>query len=205
MHTETQSTDTNREPYQKFLRSVSGVILLASPSLGSALANISAPILKAVSAISGGMSAVVHHEHHSALKPSSSELVQITHDFDEFCKWYEAQHDRKLKVEALREREKIKGTAMVRLHNYSYTFVHISGCHEKVVDLTSADVPDSTRALVDFEVRQLDGLNHVEVTHFKSMEDTQLHKILEQICECRINQEDSRMAQPNCQRPPLGF
>lgn len=112
MHAETKRTDTDREYYEKFLKSVCGVILLASPSHGSSLANFFAPLTAVPAAISGGMSTLVHNDHLVALKPSSGELKDITKEFEEFCKWFEAQCGRKLKVAALRETKKL-GLAMV--------------------------------------------------------------------------------------------
>lgn len=89
--------------YDPFLRSIAGVILLASPSRGSALGNIAAPAVKALAALSGGMASLLNWSHLAALKPNSPELLTITQDFDEYCRWFQGTMSRSLPVHALRE------------------------------------------------------------------------------------------------------
>jgi hypothetical protein len=99
MFNETQTTDT----YGTFLKSISGVILLASPSQGSTIATVASPLAHYASSLSGGLSTLIRGDHLAALKPSSAELQAITHDFDAFCACYESQLGRRLKLAALRE------------------------------------------------------------------------------------------------------
>lgn len=92
--------------YATFLRSIAGVILLASPSLGSSLAPIGAPILQGAAALSGRFGSPVNWQHLAALKPDSPELERITKMFDLYCAWFYSQFNRRLPVNAFRETEK---------------------------------------------------------------------------------------------------
>lgn len=114
MHSEIkQGADSKTQAYTTFMRSVEGVILLASPSGGSGLAK-SKILVQGISSLSGGWSTLLHSELIAALKPSSKELPKITADFDGYCDWYSQQQKRQLKMAAFRETAKWKGIAMVR-------------------------------------------------------------------------------------------
>jgi hypothetical protein len=100
--------------YQPFLRSIAGVILLASPSQGSSLGNIATPVVRALASLSGGMASAMNWAHLAALKPSSPELVTITQNFNEYCRWFQATLSRSLPVHALRETAEV-GLPSIRL------------------------------------------------------------------------------------------
>lgn len=89
--------------YKKFLSSIAGVILLASPSQGSSLGTIAAPLMQGLASLTGGMSTLLNWQHLAALKPNSPELVEITNDFDQYCVWFDTTMNRKLPVHALVE------------------------------------------------------------------------------------------------------
>ncbi|KAF2403469.1 hypothetical protein EJ06DRAFT_279125 [Trichodelitschia bisporula] len=156
MHAEVQANPH----YTPFLRSVAGVILLASPSQGSALANVATPMVQGASRISGGMSVLFNPAHLQALKPSAQELESVTGEFDAYCAWYSGLHYAALKLAALRETRKTSGF--------------------RVVDAASGDIPETTKLVTNWQVQDLEGLNHVEVTKFSSMDDPRLRKILDQ-------------------------
>ncbi|KEF59266.1 uncharacterized protein A1O9_04110 [Exophiala aquamarina CBS 119918] len=170
--------------YQSFLRSIAGVILLASPSQGSSLGNIASPLIEGLAALTGGMASAMNWHHLAALKPSSPELLTITQDFNEYCRWFQSSFSRSLPVHALRE------TVGIGLPRIRLTVM--------VVSLQSADIPSSTAALVQGKVANLQGLNHLQVTGYSSMEDPNLRIILSSFLE--MQSTDRRLGRP----PPPG-
>lgn len=102
--------------YAAFLRSVAGVILLASPSLGSNLANLEEPLAKLIHGSSTSAHIVSNSARLKALKPKSKELASITAKFDDYRQWYrENIRCAGLKVSALRETKEIHNLAKVKV------------------------------------------------------------------------------------------
>jgi hypothetical protein len=74
--------------YATFLRSIAGVLLLASPSLDANLANLAVPLAKLIHGSSGFAQMLPNPAHLKALKPESKELKTITAKLDDYCKWF---------------------------------------------------------------------------------------------------------------------
>lgn len=106
------------ENYGPFLNSVRGVILLASPSLGSTIAGWADSIIRGLGTITPGLNILVNPAHMLALRPNSPELAQITASFDKYCQWCESTLRVKLIVNALRE------TAKMKIGNFGVTVVN---------------------------------------------------------------------------------
>jgi hypothetical protein len=95
---------TSQPEYATFLKSITGVILLASPSGGSGLADFAKPFADVISHSTALGSLYSNPAHLDALKPGSAELTAITKEFDVYCEWYkETVLSTGLKMAALRE------------------------------------------------------------------------------------------------------
>lgn len=108
--------------YETFMKSIKGVILLASPSQGSRLSGPGNVVGTAAGALlkAPGSLQTVNVAHIRALNENSPELDKITRDFDEYCKWY-TQNDKnklKLKVHALRETKATPPAGLVSIEPF---------------------------------------------------------------------------------------
>lgn len=104
MHSEiAQGRGKGANDIEAFLRSIEGVILLASPSNGSKLAVYASKALKMAASTSGSNSVLFNPAHVESLMPNDPELKQITTNFDKYCVWYKDKQGRPLKVAAFRE------------------------------------------------------------------------------------------------------
>jgi hypothetical protein len=102
---------TSQPEYATFLKSITGVILLASPSGGSGFADFTAPLADAISSSTGLGSLFSNPAHLEALKPGSAELTAVTKEFDVYCEWYKKTVlSTGLKMAALRETTNITST-----------------------------------------------------------------------------------------------